>query len=475
MPMKTRQLNVVAIFAILIGSALGLRDGKAQDDYDFHTDILPVLKQRCFSCHSGENREGDLWLDSKNSMLSGGHTGSRILGDVEESELIARIESTEEGYRMPKDGPPLTVEQQKAFRNWVADRAPWPQLKAASQGESAKPPKSFAEKSGDLWLTLATAYESPSWKYASWIVIPAIVVIFFFLLNRILYRRRQRRKGEPEQRPFIRGWVSFFAWPLFIALTACCAFLWGRVEENESEISQLKKLGPKLELTKTFGASFDKPPKVARPLHPKRLGGTYYRGNDERSSQLFNDGFYRTANMEVLLVDGDGNTVDYDTHADRDSLAIEYRFQRAKGATTKLFSKRVLKTGFMSSSWGGTAKSTDKVLFRRIDDDNWAVTFPLNLSDDGPQSGDLFIYYGPFERNRIHYQIRYDLRFEPDGTLNKESEIWMGSAYNLSGRVITGNEGQILLDRWFDFRPIPEIEGKNADSPELLGLPEHLE
>ena len=50
----------------------------------------------------------------------------------------------------------------------------------------------------------------------------------------------------------------------------------------------------------------------------------------------------------------------------------------------------------------------------------------------------------------------------------------MGSLYNLNGRVLVPRGEKILLDRWLDWRPIPEIEGSHTQDPKLLGLPEHL-
>jgi hypothetical protein len=45
--------------------------------------------------------------------------------------------------------------------------------------------------------------------------------------------------------------------------------------------------------------------------------------------------------------------------------------------------------------------------------------------------------------------------------------------YTLGGRVLVPEEGKILLDRWFDWRPIPVIEGEAATDPKLLGVEEH--
>ena len=65
------------------------------------------------------------------------------------------------------------------------------------------------------------------------------------------------------------------------------------------------------------------------PMHPKRLGGIYYRGNDERSPELFNGGFYRTATLEVWLSDAAGNHLQWnDEIADR-NLFITFAINRA--------------------------------------------------------------------------------------------------------------------------------------------------
>jgi hypothetical protein len=40
----------------------------------------------------------------------------------------------------------------------------------------------------------------------------------------------------------------------------------------------------------------------------------------------------------------------------------------------------------------------------------------------------------------------------------------MGSVYNLKGRVLLPSQKDILLDRWFDFRPIPEIPESEPES-----------
>ena len=74
---------------------------------------------------------------------------------------------------------------------------------------------------------------------------------------------------------------------------------------------------------------------------------------------------------------------------------------------------------------------------------------------------------------RPHFGIRYEIDLD-QGKIAKPSTLWMGSMYTLGGRVMVPDKNRVLLDRWFDWRPIPVIEGEGSSDPKLLGLPEHL-
>ncbi len=88
----------------------------------------------------------------------------------------------------------------------------------------------------------------------------------------------------------------------------------------------------------------------------------------------------------------------------------------------------------------------------------------------------IYVYQGKLDGKRItgkiHYGIEYDLQIN-GGVISSESHIWMGSIYNLAGQLLIPADNRIVLGEWFDFRPIPEIEGKNTTDPVLLGIPEH--
>ncbi len=73
------------------------------------------------------------------------------------------------------------------------------------------------------------------------------------------------------------------------------------------------------------------PPIPAKPQLPPRLQATFYRGNDERSRQLFNGGFYRTCDFVLDLCDSAGESIGYGSHLDIDDSFMRIRVTRAPG------------------------------------------------------------------------------------------------------------------------------------------------
>src|SRR5437660_10094576 len=70
----------------------------------FEKSVRPVLSSNCFSCHGPEKQKGDLRLDSRGAMLSGGDLGPAIVpGHPEESLLVKAIHYADEP-RMPPNG-----------------------------------------------------------------------------------------------------------------------------------------------------------------------------------------------------------------------------------------------------------------------------------------------------------------------------------------------------------------------------------
>jgi mono/diheme cytochrome c family protein len=98
---------------------------------DFTRDIAPVLAARCFQCHGPDasSRKAGLRLDKRDGALKGGKSGIAAIvpGKPEESELLARVMSTDADERMPpaEGHVALTAAEVDAMRAWIANGAPY--------------------------------------------------------------------------------------------------------------------------------------------------------------------------------------------------------------------------------------------------------------------------------------------------------------------------------------------------------------
>ena len=92
---------------------------------DFESEVLPVLKSRCFACHGPLRQRGDLRLDSRPAMLIGGGRGAAIVpGDAEASLLVAAIRREDE-LEMPPPRP-LDDAERELLEAWIVAGAEWP-------------------------------------------------------------------------------------------------------------------------------------------------------------------------------------------------------------------------------------------------------------------------------------------------------------------------------------------------------------
>jgi hypothetical protein len=97
----------------------------AEDKAFFSRNVLPILSENCFSCHGPDeaNRKADLRLDSRDGALQ-----ALVAGDVEASELIARIISDEDDLVMPPPSshkPRLKPDEVATLKAWIQSGATW--------------------------------------------------------------------------------------------------------------------------------------------------------------------------------------------------------------------------------------------------------------------------------------------------------------------------------------------------------------
>src|SRR5438105_8374989 len=116
-----KHLPLVAVFVMLIAAPA------RADVPDFETHVLPILRARCWKCHSDGKPKGSLDLRTKAAMLRGGDTGpALVLGAMGKSPLVKRIEAGE----MPPEGEArLAPEQVAVLKAWITAGAPVPDAK----------------------------------------------------------------------------------------------------------------------------------------------------------------------------------------------------------------------------------------------------------------------------------------------------------------------------------------------------------
>ncbi len=95
------------------------------DDVDFARDVQTTLARRCYACHGPDQQEGSLRFDQRSTLLSEADSGVAAIvpGHADQSELIRRIRTDDEGERMPPEGKPLTEEEIRHLSKWIDDGA----------------------------------------------------------------------------------------------------------------------------------------------------------------------------------------------------------------------------------------------------------------------------------------------------------------------------------------------------------------
>jgi hypothetical protein len=93
---------------------------------DFEREIQPLLAEHCAHCHGIDEstRQGGLRLDIRQNALEGGDSGTPAIvpGKPDESEIVARIRSTDPDVIMPPphEKKPLKPEQMRLLEEWIA-------------------------------------------------------------------------------------------------------------------------------------------------------------------------------------------------------------------------------------------------------------------------------------------------------------------------------------------------------------------
>ena len=228
------------------------------------------------------------------------------------------------------------------------------------------------------------------------------------------------------------------------------------------------------------------PPIPARPELPPRLHATFYRGNDERSSRLFNRGYYRTCDFVLDLCNSAGEALGYGSRLTPDESFLRIRVVRAPGTPDFFWTPDRMANIFASRSAEKLLGRDGKAVADAVPMQNlrpmweWEMRYPLSsfARDSKPERLKGIVYHCEkrFGTNdvqigsRFHYAFQFDLILA-DGIVQEESDLWMGATYR--NRVL--RIWEIPQREWLSTEPIPVIEGENLTTdPKLLGIEGHV-
>lgn len=123
-------LTLIAISLMAWGiGTVGAEEDAARPEY-YSTRVKPIFEANCMRCHGGLNRRGGLNMDTRESMLKGGHDGSVLVpGDPAKSLLVKLIRHegpADDPMDMPPKRPKLSDADIAVVTQWVRAGAVMP-------------------------------------------------------------------------------------------------------------------------------------------------------------------------------------------------------------------------------------------------------------------------------------------------------------------------------------------------------------
>lgn len=94
----------------------------------FEKNVAPILRTHYLECHHKRDHRSEYSLNSWESALSGGESGTAIVpGDTTSSYLLDLINPVDGIAGMPKDAAPLSPTEVSVLQQWVESGAAWPE------------------------------------------------------------------------------------------------------------------------------------------------------------------------------------------------------------------------------------------------------------------------------------------------------------------------------------------------------------
>jgi hypothetical protein len=92
---------------------------------DFVHEVMPIIKEHCAKCHTGEKKKGGLAMNTRAELLAGGENGKVVVpGDAAKSLLMELIQSDDDLEWMPPKGARVPAEERAILKKWIDEGLP---------------------------------------------------------------------------------------------------------------------------------------------------------------------------------------------------------------------------------------------------------------------------------------------------------------------------------------------------------------
>ncbi|MFN3190189.1 MAG: PSD1 and planctomycete cytochrome C domain-containing protein [Aureliella sp.] len=155
---------VSAAVLLCFSAASVVADDAGQTQEHFEQFVRPVFQRYCVECHSEDDTNGGLSLTSSAALNAETDSGNTAIspGDPASSEILIRIQASDEDMRMPPDDDGPSGEEIESLRKWIADGAVWPETTTGPDPQATETDHwSFQP----IHAVEPPAVEDPDWPY----------------------------------------------------------------------------------------------------------------------------------------------------------------------------------------------------------------------------------------------------------------------------------------------------------------------
>ena len=118
--MSTTRILLATLWATLWAVGLPTARAMAADEaVTFDDNVLPLLRQRCGSCHNPDKKAGGLDITTYTGLMAGGGSGGSIEPGDSSASYLYKLVTQEDEPKMPPDSPPIPEEERAVLKRWI--------------------------------------------------------------------------------------------------------------------------------------------------------------------------------------------------------------------------------------------------------------------------------------------------------------------------------------------------------------------